>query len=238
MEDQNSAQIPPVNPTPTVVEIVPPQTDPQQAPPSGKFSISPKVMLIILAILIIAVVGSGMYLSAGSQPKQVTKSTPTPLPTEAKAPAGDPTASWKAYIGKYYSFKYPSNWTIENGPAESTQRHLETVNLRGSPIVTFSASAESEDYQKAINFAETSNSPTIESVTIGSKAGTQLSYKPGDVIAYPMTNIYIKTNDGIVSYYLIAYSTGDSQATREINQILSTFKFTDATVSATPTSAF
>lgn len=129
MDNQNPTQVPPVNPTPSVgtppvVEIIPPQTDPQQIPPSGKFSLSPKIILIILAILIIAVVGSGMYLSQGTQSKPTPK--PTPLPTEASAKARaqipNPTTSWKTYVDSvnHISFQYPEVWHVNNNGGNGT----------------------------------------------------------------------------------------------------------------------
>lgn len=129
MDEQNPTQVPPVNPasplgTP-VVEIIPPHADPQQTPPSGKFSLSPKVMLLILVILIITIVGSGIYLSKGSQPKPTPTITPTPLPTEASAKASDPTSSWKTYndLRLNFQFNYPSKYSLTknvDGPYPGT----------------------------------------------------------------------------------------------------------------------
>lgn len=159
-------------------------------------------------------------------PTLVAQTTTTPSPSPQKSPT-DATANWKTYNGKYFSFKYPQKWIIENALPESAKTHLEMVSIRGSSVVSFTVSAEKDDYQKVIDYAETLNNPKVQSVIIGSKTATQLSYKPGDVIAYPMTNVYIKTNGSVVSYYLIAYDLDNSQTTQEISQILSTFKFLD-----------
>lgn len=109
--DQNSTQTPPVNLVPPAQNPVVPLSQPVTPPPQKGFSFSPKIILTLLALLIIIVAGSGIYLSQNS-PKSTPKITPTPLPTEASAKADDPTASWKIYddSGQPFAFKYPEDY--------------------------------------------------------------------------------------------------------------------------------
>ena len=232
MDAQNPTQPPPVNPipsvgTPPVVEIIPPQVDQPQTPPSGKFSLSPKIMLIILVLLIITVVGSGIYLSKGFQPKQVAKSTPTPLPTETSAKAGDPTASWKTYTGKYFSFRYPFDWIVKDNKNPNFISELENITL------TKKIPDKNVDQEIIIGVRNNTNKPefTIESyanketiIIDGVKGTVSNGYGGAAGIVYKISFIATKNNE---EYYLIGNNYLDNSHT-EFYQILSTFKFTDA----------
>lgn len=101
----------PAPPQGAVTEVVPPQVEQQTPPPSGKFSLSPKIIFALLAILIVVIIGSGIYLNQSSAPKETAKATPTP--TSKPEPTKDPTASWKTYNDVLaFSFSYPSDWEI------------------------------------------------------------------------------------------------------------------------------
>jgi len=83
-----------------------------------------KLFLITLLIAVLFIlVYAGIYLNLNSQlneitkrnqPPQITHSlpSPTPLPAEASAKEGDPTANWKTLMNANLGFtlKYPNNW--------------------------------------------------------------------------------------------------------------------------------
>ncbi len=235
MDAQNPTQPPPVNPipsvgTPPVVEIIPPQVDQPQTPPSGKFSLSPKIMLIILAILIVAVVGSGIYLSAGTQPKP----TPTPTPTivSKPTPTPDPTTNWKKYTNPTYNFviKYPSTLSLEDKTSQFppftifiTDKSKQVPYEGGNTINPYmiiqvkKSNLSTNDYINDPN----NNLQLISNKKVGGNDFVIAKEKFGIGIA---PDIYmIKNSNSIISISNSSYSIKSSF----FDQILSTFKFTD-----------
>ncbi|MCX6783595.1 MAG: hypothetical protein NT141_00775, partial [candidate division WWE3 bacterium] len=89
------------------------------APEEPCCRISHKTAVIIALIVIgLLLVGSAVYAAfyfskSASLNPSATKNVVTPAKTVTASPsaATDPTAGWKTYSGKEYSFKYPANWS-------------------------------------------------------------------------------------------------------------------------------
>ncbi len=74
-------------------------------------------LYVVLVVVLLAVVGAGSYFlgqQSGTQTAQPAASIPTPT-TPPTVPTPDETANWKTYSSSKYgfSFKYPSNYTVE-----------------------------------------------------------------------------------------------------------------------------
>lgn len=96
-----------------------------------------KIFWIFFTASVLIAFLAGGYFLAGKQNRFVVQNqqkiitSPTPLPTEAPAKAGDPTASWKTYVDPRYGFeiKYPLNLrTLQTNnytlPALNTSRDI------------------------------------------------------------------------------------------------------------------
>lgn len=99
----------------------------QQPVNENSFLIS-KWKLIIFAVVSLILVGGGTYYLGAKQNKLIVQSqqqtvTPTIAPS-TPTPTPDPTANWKTYINTYgnYEVKYPSNWTAVDGALEDQQK--------------------------------------------------------------------------------------------------------------------
>lgn len=90
-------------------------------------------LIIILGIILVIGIASGAYYFGKTQvPKpqsqnpvitsQIPQTTPTPSPSPAPSGAGE-TANWKTYTNNYFTFKYPTDWSIY------------TYNKQGDPSV-------------------------------------------------------------------------------------------------------
>ncbi len=90
-----------------------------------------KVIPFIIGAIILILVGVGSYVlgTKNSQPPVQKIVAPTPLPTEAPAKAGDPTANWKTYkdIDHGFEIKYPEKTSIGGNPNGSPNDILMTL---------------------------------------------------------------------------------------------------------------
>ncbi len=231
MENQN----PTPNPPPPTENIpaqnpaieTPPQayTAPQPAtpPPSPKPFFSTKIILLIMLLLILLGVG-GTYFSLNSKPKplpagrQANPISPTSVPT----PTPDPTANWKTYTNTNYkySFKYPSGYLLTSDNPDSV--FLSSAENK----ITFAAGSveiplpdsncdKSKNFnlggKKTLYSKCTSNTDSSGIIAVGGNNGDKYDNVP----------------------VLVIYNFKGIPEENIFNQILSTFKFTEA--SPTPT---
>ncbi|MBU1085553.1 MAG: hypothetical protein ABIJ43_00615 [Candidatus Beckwithbacteria bacterium] len=104
-------------PEPVIPSSVLPQSIPSltsQASPilPRKKSFKWLTVLIILILLTSTAIFAYQYF----QLKQITpqpQTTPTPLTIINPSPSLDPTADWKTYTSSKYTFKYPSEWIVD-----------------------------------------------------------------------------------------------------------------------------
>ena len=166
--------------------------------------------------------------------------TPTPLPAEASAKEGDPTANWKTYTWKTlsFSFRYPSDWTYtESTPLQNVSFNTgipswTKMSNGGDQVYVFESLIEDqvnyENWRKQSNY--------LGQETIGGFPFEK--YIVADMY-YSLNYIY-KAKDGkIIRFMVFPYDAKQYPETlkQEVNQILSTFKFTGTTTpTPTPTS--
>jgi hypothetical protein len=95
---------------PTLQSISPESViKPASKPPSeSKTKLSKWILVAITAVVLLIIAGSGYFLLQKSASKPQSTATTT---TTQSTPAPDLTASWKTYSNKYYSIKFPNNWT-------------------------------------------------------------------------------------------------------------------------------
>lgn len=133
------------------------------------------------------------------------------------------TSSWRTYSGKYFTFKYPSTWTDNTGPASNYPENLEAIGLRIG-IAVFEADFKNYSYEKGLEMNKDRKS---QSLIVDGKEATKFEYiGQGDVLPedYSIISVVVKGLDE--KSYLIGFNGPRKDITDElINQILSTFKF-------------
>src|SRR5581483_4273965 len=85
---------------------------------------------IAAVLIIIAAVGAGYLL--GTKNDTQTPETPR-LALSSPNPTVNETLNWKTYVGKFYSFKYPTSYTLKNNPyyKDSVDLEKNTEYLKG-----------------------------------------------------------------------------------------------------------
>ncbi|MEK7186562.1 MAG: hypothetical protein AAB675_04370 [Patescibacteria group bacterium] len=117
MDDQNSqSNALPANPPVADTPIQTPPASPVQPEiitPHKSF-FSGKLLLLIIAILILIFAGGGAYLALNSKTKPVPTVSQA-VPTSAPTPTPDPTASWKTYTNADlgFSIKHPDSINVD-----------------------------------------------------------------------------------------------------------------------------
>jgi len=115
-----------------------------------------KILGGVLGVLVFigAVFGAYKFGQRQVQPPGLVV-TPTPLPSEAPAKEGDPTANWKTYTNTKYkfSFKFPPDW-IEAGYVEDDFRAFKQVaskNLEEKGVIPYDYILVSAGLLKKVN---------------------------------------------------------------------------------------
>src|SRR3989344_4646462 len=148
MDNQNS-----VPETPPQIYIAPHLDNPP--PPKRPFMFS-KILLPIVIIFVLLAATAGTYLALNSRPKQTSKITPTPLPTEASAKAGTPapideTANWKTYINTNGGFQisYPGDMSVKVEKPEPPFLPVAEIN----EVISFTSNSSllSLGFENAVN---------------------------------------------------------------------------------------
>lgn len=179
-------------------------------------------VLILVGILVLATVAGGVYLFSQFQASKlqppnpvVTSQTPSPT-TSASSPVPNgtgETANWKTYTNKDLSFKYPSDWSVDDTVITATSPRVKIV------IVSEDSTLMNECMEKIAE--EIKNSLVVKKfarVITGAMCSTSDS-TPREIWIVPSKDAY---SPGI-SY---GYSATESQQAEEIfDQILSTFRF-------------
>lgn len=223
MDNQN----PPIQETPPSQVYTAPH--PATPPPSPKSFLSNKIILIIVILLILFGAG-GTYLTLNSKPKPapiVSKEVPTSTPTPT-----DETTTWKTYTNKDYSFslKYPSEFQYINENPNNSVLIL-NENFKAAQI-SFSNSNSglsssiifwSTNQQKAIeNLNKLIADNSYKKVIVDGSHGVYMEIKATGSTDQPSIHWYYFGRDGKV----IAVQ-GNYVEVKKIEQILSTFKFTN-----------
>ncbi|MBI2326207.1 hypothetical protein HYU91_02350, partial [Candidatus Collierbacteria bacterium] len=236
------------------------QSTPPTMPPAPKPSIVPVILSIFLCI---SLAGIGLLAYQNIQLQRQIASlqlqpTPTPLPAEVSTKEGDPTANWKTYTNTKlgFSIQYPSNLKVSQEPQPYKN------NLGGTTwFLSIDDRADGDAAGKTIG---TSISVQFNDKPISGESGQPITKIENTVMGienvtyfniqnYPAVkgrqNINPDQNGvaqetilfvHILQGKLLWSITGDAKSTKDaeinkVNQILSTFKFTGATATTTPT---
>jgi hypothetical protein len=202
--------------------------------------------LIIILILILLVIISFFVYKDYLSPKGTILGPFVPSPTAT----ADPTASWKTYSDpKYnYSFKYPVRYEIEkptqealpegevgfNAGSKGDRFWIDAVSFDGTLDQFVSKYTAYDSVPKVVMTNSNVNTPLGELINQSNNAVRLYKYinhydqniNPGaeDIITY--TGFIVSNNFG---YILRSANVADNFT--EVNQILSTFKFTDSATS-------
>ncbi|MCL4365814.1 hypothetical protein M1437_01140 [Patescibacteria group bacterium] len=206
----------------------------------------------LIGILIIGVVISGVYYFKPSIFSPITKNSPRACTQEAKqcpdgssvgrtdpncefSPCPSPKSSdeivtWKEYKTAYYAVNYPDNWQTGVPDIDASQSNLDHVyfyNSNDPYILGISVYGQSSWENKKNTFGLTINSKagTKENDFKGVKGFRREGYfgENGNNYGFVML-----INSGNAVYVISAYQKTDKgDYTKDIDRILSTFKFLD-----------
>lgn len=186
--------------------------------------------VIAMAMFVLVAFSALAFLYYQNQQlKQMLASYQAPTFTPIPTPTSDPTANWKTYIDqkKLYSFKYPSDLIPKiktNGIISFTDSNDKTLfNLSGFKILT------SNEYLKYIKQNYLSDSKTF----VDSQKRTWQTYMVlGEVFNF--TGILDIENKFYIIDFQNNFENSEDNFKFLISQILSTFKFVEASPSSSP----
>lgn len=249
-------------PTPSVIKtpqpIIPPAPEPViQTPSEPSFEPKPKLskwIMVAVVILVLIIVGgtTAYFLNKNSISKTQTPVTQTvvkPTPASNAAPA-DPTANWKTYTNDEhgFTFKYPRDWeyqiqknafsVLRDGLSEveinfGKYEDIDVTRKKIDPIIgpawvvlniiTYPSEVSSDlkSYAYNLNADEKTRWSEIKINGIPAQKVEHMLCQSGNC-----GDVLIVKGNIILDFFV---QNGD----RDLNTILSTFKFTDQT--PTPT---
>lgn len=237
----------PVQTIPTVETQIPetPQV-PQNPKDNHGITIAAMALFVLLSLGVIVF----LYYQ-NQQLKDILANYQTPTVSSTPTPVAtiDPTASWKTYTNNKYgldfSFLYPTDFNIKRDPETSwdspAMKNFVGMSIELTPtnkykfqdlILSITKTDKSlDEYVKNYTSSNytTPKTKTRESLTIAEWIG---SYKNA-----PTHYLSFVSNGYIYSFGLVAIDDVTSFGTENsklLDQILSTFKFTEVTNSATP----
>lgn len=177
-----------------------------------------QTQIIVIGILLIALVGAGVFYLGGQTSPKSTPSpvvSPTPQPISTPSIAKDETKDWKTYTNNDLEFKYPSNWNISGQVITSTSPKIRVVIVPKDGTLMNECMQEVSEETKNTLFVK-----KFERVTTGAMCQSS-DPSPREIWVVPSKDAY---SPGI-SY---GYSANESAQAEEIfDQILSTFRFLD-----------
>lgn len=205
----------PVGMPPEPVTPVPPIAPPPVPEVAKKSSPLTTIAFVLLGVAALAV--AAYFIGTFAANKKVAKETPTPIAILSPTPTPDPTANWKTYTSDKYkfSFKYPPTLTIEINEVDTSNYVQIIFNKSLSDSFTIKAS---------IKYPENQPKFLLDTQPIGT-----------EVIDSNVWSVFKLTNNSGLQLeksevlYSIIYPDSIKNL---IDQILSTFKFLDA--SSTP----
>lgn len=215
--------------TPPVSDSTPTQTPQPTSPKKSKLPMT--IVVAIIFIILFVGTAAGFYVFKPQIMKLVSKPSPTVIPNSFRDPSptpppvGGPTANWKTYEGKGFSFKYPTEFANEKCPKGAFSTSLCTDGLDKSiePIFYY------------IDFQNESVLPQIKGLKINYKEETINGVSVLRTNDLPSRSgaetVYFKNPNGdYVSVLFTPYDKQNSFPQQEkyynlFGQILSTFKF-------------
>lgn len=193
-------------------------------------------------------IGIGGYLLGAKSNKTIVQDSQKKIVAVSPTATPDPTANWKTYInaGAGYSFKYPNDYQVMENQKKSVDGV--TVNTPNTTTVLSSILPNlNTNMQIGIHYesqlSDLSGDDVAKKLGLSTTATTyNINGKSGFIFtdtrlgAYGSTIIYIITNNKSYTFTIESHASY-AQYKKYLDQILSTFKFTDneAIVSPTPT---
>lgn len=171
---------------------------------------------VLIVILIALIVGGYLLYQKQTKPvvfQPVAQPSPSPVISSAPTGAGE-TANWKTYTNKNLSFKYPSEWSVNGVVITSNSPKVRMVVApKDSTLMNECMERTGEETKNGLIVKR------FTRVTTGAMCSTSDS-SPREIWVVPSKDVYAPG----ISY---EYSVTEGQQAEEIlDQILSTFKFT------------
>jgi|GEM_PF-2662701 len=214
----------PVDAQPAPSQSIPPPTQ-QPIPPSHPVPPAPKknIGVVFGAILILAagiVVVVRLFLPnttllSGIHIPGLTQSpTPTLTPKQIPSPTPDPTANWKTYTNtlSMYSFKYPINWEV-------------TDLTKGQQIEVYYQPDKTKSVGELLIEKINTKPGDIKLYENEKKIGNQTAFCKSDPTSVKTWCYLELTQNNRISILIV--KDNSPEYNQKIDQILSTFKFTD-----------
>lgn len=211
---------------PPVVPVAPAPVSPQPIPQTKKSNL---VLIVAVVLLILSVLSLAGYFLM----RKKAVPTPTPTPVVSPTPTPDVTADWKIYSAPDFSFKYPSEFIVE----ERDKNFFVIVSEKDKNIAQAGISIDATltgdlaQYEKAVlkdkeNLIDVRTQDLVNGIKISGEIG------PGFGEGTSVISAVLKYKNGGLIVEAIISPYADL-----FDQILPTFKFLETTPSATPTSS-
>lgn len=234
---------------------VPESTQVSQTPTPPKDS--HWVSILSMAVFVLLSLGAVAFLYYQNQQLKgmLSNYQATPLASPIPVATNDPTTNWKTFANpsKTYSFKYPDGLKSDTGAAGSGfesirfafmgQKQIDSGRTQTELsegymfIVTKIGSTSAFDSKKEAEKQQTSSTETCKN--IGDLTKVKIDSLDGYSVGCLGESVTTFVSDGKNIYSITEFYTGDNREAykKTTDQILSTFKFTEATSSASPTPA-
>ncbi len=202
-----------LNPTPPIAPTVP-ENPVKPVVPAAPNRLPLLPVALVLIILSLGATGVLAYQNYQLNQK-LAQTISTPASSTSPTATADPTAGWKTYTGKYFSFRYPSDWT------NSTQFEIKS----SAPLVSIAINEGNSMMNECMERGSTEVKNGF--VVINFKASNFGQMCSGGDLSKLQTWI-VKDANSYGPGIQIFYSSNDSgQLNPIIQDILSTFKFTN-----------
>lgn len=207
-----------------------------------------KKWLAIYAVVAVLIYGAiYYYMFYGKSNPYNAQTTYNKLTSIPSPTTSDPTANWKTYTSSMYTLKYPAAWYAneytfgKDAPGGACVDFSDVTNSQDIP-----GKISPENHQIVTVCTNSSQMPKTFPYTNGSSKNETI--QPFSINGYTgikgKTSSVVDVVNGSDVVLLQSPKAGYVQITRALNatdkfdQILSTFKFTDSSASASPTPMF
>jgi hypothetical protein len=247
-------------------EVFPvPQTTqlPQSPQPMPKPKDNHWISILAMAIFVVLSLGVVAFLYYQNQAlKSMLASLQTPVPVASPTPTAtaDPTVGWKTYTNpkNTYTFEYPSGLSADTQAAGTGFESIRYTFIGPTQAASGKTQTELTDGYSftVVNLGKASNASTAENIaqqqlasskescpaiaTFGQVMPTKIDNLPayGYVVVDCITDLesyFVLFNNS--TYEITQQHVGNAEYKNTLDQILSTFKFIEATPSVSPISS-
>jgi len=212
-----------------VMPQMPQEPAPMLIPPKH---FGPKFFVALVAIIILAGASYGAIWWWWGRQQIAQEVVPT------FTPRTDETADWKTYTNTQYGFefKYPADWTLQDGKEQGISPMFNSViitkNLSNKEYLRISFTSSKENLQQGFSGQEKISLAGIEWIGSQYNNGVPGEDAPHDSLAYFSKYAGLNFQVDLYPVTFLPYST-NRDINPILNQILSTFKFTDSVDTST-----